>query len=97
MGGVGVCYVVSDSLQPLMTPWTVAHQALLSMRLYRQVYWNTLPFPPSGDFPNPEIEPTSLLSPALADGFLTTEPPEKFIIHGLFCFWTKTGSSPLKN
>ena len=28
-----------------MTPWTVAHQAPLSMRFYRQEYWGGLPFP----------------------------------------------------
>ena len=28
------------------TPWTVAHQAPLSMEFFRQEYWNGLPFPP---------------------------------------------------
>ena len=32
---------------------------------------------PSGDFCDPGIEPTSPASPALAGGFLTTEPPGK--------------------
>ena len=31
-----------------------------------------MPFPTSGDLPDPGIEPTSLLSPALAGGFFTT-------------------------
>ena len=31
-----------------------------------------LPCPPPGDLPDPRIEPLSLISPALADGFLTT-------------------------
>ena len=31
-----------------------------------------LPCPPPGDLPDPEIEHTSLKSPALADGFFTT-------------------------
>ena len=56
------------------TPWTVAHQAPLSMEFSRQEYWSGLPFPPPGDLPNPEIE---LVSPALAGGFFTTEPPGK--------------------
>ena len=30
-----------------MTPWTVAHQAPLSMEFSRQEYWNGLPFPTS--------------------------------------------------
>ena len=36
-----------------------------------------LPFPSLGDLPDPGIEPTSLVSPALAGRFFTTEPPEK--------------------
>ena len=36
-------------VQLFSTPWTVAHQALLSMRLSRQEYWSGLPFPSSGD------------------------------------------------
>ena len=43
------------------TPWTVAHQAPLSMRLSRQEYWNGRPCPPPGDLPNPGIEPVSLM------------------------------------
>ena len=55
----------------------IAHQAPLSMGFSRQKYGNGLPCPPPGDLPNPEIEPTSLVSPALAGRFLTTEPPGK--------------------
>ena len=46
--------------------WTVAHQAPLSMGFSRQEYWSGLPCPPPRDIPNPGIEPTSLMSPALA-------------------------------
>ena len=60
-----------------MTPWTVAHQVPLSMEFSRQEYWSGLPFLPPGDLPNPRIEPMSPASPALAGGFLTTEPPGK--------------------
>ena len=56
----------------LMTPWTVASQALLSMGFSRQEYWSESPRPPPGDLPNPGIKPVSLKSPALADGFFTT-------------------------
>ena len=42
------------------TPWTVAHQAALSMEFSRQEYWSGLPFPTPGDLPDPEIKPTSL-------------------------------------
>ena len=31
-----------------VTPWTVAHQAPLSMRFSRQEYWSGLPFPTPG-------------------------------------------------
>ena len=55
-------------------PWTVAHQAPLSMGFSRQEYWSGLPFPPLGDLSNPVIE---LTSSALAGGFFTTEPPRK--------------------
>ena len=35
-----------------MTPWTVAHQAPLSMGFPRQEYWSGLPFPSPRDFPD---------------------------------------------
>ena len=41
-------------------PWTVAHQALLSMGFPKQEYWSGLPFPSPGDLPNPGVEPESL-------------------------------------
>ena len=45
----------------------------LSMGFSRQEYCSGFPFPPQGDLPDPGIEPTSLVSPALAGGFFTTE------------------------
>ena len=51
--------LVAKSCRTLVTPWTVACQAPLSMGLSRQEYWSGLPFPSPGDFPNPEIEPGS--------------------------------------
>ena len=42
------------------------------MGLFRQEYWSGLPFPSPGDLPDTRIEPTSLMSPALAGGFFTT-------------------------
>ena len=56
------------------TPWTVAHQAPLSMGFSRQEYWSGLPFPSSGDLHNPGIEPRS---PALQADALASEPPGK--------------------
>ena len=51
--------------------WTVALQALVSMKFSRQEYWSGLPSP--RNFPDPGIEPTSLMSPALAGRFFTTD------------------------
>ena len=58
----------------LFYPWTVAHQAPLSMGFPRQEHWSSSP----GHFPNHGIKPTS---PAwhhifcLAGIFFTPEPP----------------------
>ena len=62
-----------DRLFPILQ--IVACQAPLSMGFPRQEYWSGLPCPPPGDLPKPGIKLPSLLSPALADGFFTTEPP----------------------
>ena len=56
------------------TPWTIAHQAPLSMAFPRQEYWSELPSPTPGDLLDPGIK---LASPALVGGFFTTEPPGK--------------------
>ena len=70
MSVVKVFCLVAKLCDSFVTPWTVAHQAPLSMRFSRQEYWSRLPFPPPGDLPDPGIEPTSV-SPALqADSLL---------------------------
>ena len=68
------CAVLShfSCIKLFATPWTVAHQALLSMGFSRQEYWSGLRCPPPGDLPNSGIEPVSLTYPALASGFFTT-------------------------
>ena len=48
----------------VVTPWTAAHQAPLSMEFSRQEYWSRLPFPFPGDLPNPGMEPRSPASQA---------------------------------
>ena len=53
-----------------VTLWTI-YQAPLSMRFSRQEYWSGLLFPSPGDLPDPEMEPTSPVSPALAGRFFT--------------------------
>ena len=59
-------------VQLFATPWTVAHQAPLSVGFSRPEYWSGLPCPPPGGLPDPGIKPAALESPALAGGFLTT-------------------------
>ena len=65
---LSVCGCIHSCVQLKAAPWTVA-------LLYP---WNFpgenigLPFPSPGDLPDPGIEPTSLVSPALAGGFFTT-------------------------
>ena len=57
-----------QSCPALVTLWTVARQAPLSMEFSREEYGDGLPCPPPGDLPDPGIEPVSLMSSALAGG-----------------------------
>ena len=57
--------------------WTVAHQVPLSMGFYSKNTGRSCHFPTPGDLPDSEIKPTSLVSSALACGFLITVPPGK--------------------
>ena len=54
-----------SGVQLFATPWTVAHQAPLSMAFSRQEDWSGLPLPTPGDLPHPGIKAASLTSPAL--------------------------------
>ena len=58
------------------TPWTVAHQAPLSVEFSQQEYWNRLLFAPPRDLPDPGID---LASPTLQAGSL----PQSYWV-GLF-------------
>ena len=69
LGRVGGGGFVAKSCPTLVTPWTVACQAPLSVVFSRQEYWSGLPFPSPGNIPDPGIEPRS---PELqADSLLT--------------------------
>ena len=68
-----VTSVMSDSARL----WTIALQAPLSMGFSRQEYSSGLPCPAAGDLPDPETEPESPVSPALAGRLFTTVPPGK--------------------
>ena len=61
-------------VQLFATPWTVAHQAPLSMGFSRQEYWSGYPCPSPGDLPKSGIEPRS---PALQGDALTSAPSGK--------------------
>ena len=65
------CAVLVAQACPTAAPWTVAHQAPLSMGILhtRILQWVAIPSP--GDPPNPGIEPRS---PALQADSLLSEP-----------------------
>ena len=60
----------NSSILAWRIPWTEEPDRLQSMGFSRQEYWSGLPFPSSGDLPNPGIEPGS---PALQADSLPIE------------------------
>ena len=78
-----MCALSLGHAQLFATAWTIAHQAPLSMDVFRQEYWSGLPFPPPRDLPDPGIQPAS---PALAGGFFTIEPLGKPCMLFTFAF-----------
>ena len=60
-----VC-LVAQLCPTLVTPWTVARQASLSMGFSRQEYWSGLPFPSPEDLPDPGVQVS-----CTADGLFT--------------------------
>ena len=64
-----------------VTLLTVTCQDPLSMGFSRQEYWSGLPYHPPRDLSDPEIEPTSLISPALQADSLPTGAPGKPLYH----------------
>ena len=71
---VVIVVVQSISRVLLSYPWTVAHQAPLSMEFSRQEYWSGLPLPSPGDLLDPGIQ---LGSPTLQADSLSSEPSGK--------------------
>ena len=69
-----MCAQLLSRIQYIATPWTVDCQTPLSMGLSRQEYWSELPCPPSRDIPDPGIEPTSPVAPALQADSLPLVP-----------------------
>ena len=66
------CCLVIKSCLTLCYPADWSPPGPLSMGFSRREYWSGLPFPSPGDLPDSGFKPTS---PALAGGFITTEPP----------------------
>ena len=64
-------------VQLLATPWTVAHQAPLSMRFSQEEFWSELPFPPPGDLPDPGVKFSLLHLLCWQAGSLPLAPPGK--------------------
>ena len=91
--------LVVQSGLTLVSPWTVARQAPLSMAFSRQEYWSGVPFSSPGDLPDLGIKPWSS---ALQEDSLLPEPPGKpmltyiiysFIHHqGLCMIWEYVSS-----
>ena len=71
---IAKCVKSLSCVQIFVTPWTVVHQALLSMEFSRQKYWSGLPFPSPGDLSDLGIEPGS---PAFQAELLSSELPGK--------------------
>ena len=66
--------LVTQLCRTLCDPWTADCQAPPPMGFSRQKYWSGLPFPSSGDLPDPGIKPRS---PVLQADSLLSEPPGK--------------------
>ena len=73
------------------TPWTGAHQALLSVEFSMQKYWSQETCPLLANLSDPGFKPGS---PALPAGFLPSEPPGK---PNTSVGKGKAASSPSKN
>ena len=72
-----VAVVQSLSRVYFVTPWTIAHQAPLSMRFSRQEYWSGLPFLPPEDLPDPGIKP--MFSASAVDSLPLSQQGSLFI------------------
>ena len=77
---MGVLRLISH-VQLFVTQWNAARQAPLSVEFSRQEYWSGSSCPPPGDLPDPGMEPVSLISPALAGRFLTTNATWEYFVY----------------
>ena len=73
---LSLCLVAQLCLT-LCNPMDCSRQAPLSRGFFRQEYLRGLTFPPPWDLPDPEIELVSLVSLALQQNYLPSEPSRK--------------------
>ena len=66
------------------------------MALTRQEHWSGLPCPPPKDLPDPDMEPASLMSPALAGRFFITSATWEAHVYGPSVF-LKDGEALLQS
>ena len=80
-------------VQLFATLWLIALHAPLSMGFSMQQYWNALPCPPPGNFPNPGIEPVSLAVPALQADSSPLRPLWRPLSSlKAYCLWSDTNA-----
>ena len=80
-------------IQLLVTLWTVACQAPLSMGFSNQEYWSESPCPPLGGLSNPGVKPVSVMSPALAPSFFTIHTIWEACLEGRVSFCLHKGTT----
>ena len=66
--------LVIHHVRPFCNPIVCSLSGSSVHGILRQEYWSELPFPSSGDLPNPRLK---LAFPASVGRFFTTEPPGK--------------------
>ena len=73
-GSYTLCWfgMLTKSCPTLCSPMDCSLPDSSAHGIFQARILSRVPFPTPGDLPNPEIEPASLLSPALAGGFFTT-------------------------
>ena len=92
--GPFMCVHARSRVRLFSTPWTVARQVPLSMRVSRQESWSGLPFPPPGALPDSGIEPTSLASPVRSGGFFAIAPPGNPMVQ---VKWSNNGETVIQD
>ena len=84
----------------IVTIWTIAQQAPLSMEFSKQEYWSGLPFPTPGHLPDPGIKLTSLCLLHWQTGSLPLAPPGKppftSYLHVILCLFANYNSKTIE-